>query len=75
LFIETHSDHFLNGIRVAIKENMIDCQDVKLFYLERNPGNIHESLVVTPEIYEDGRLSHWPNGFFDEGDKQLEKLL
>ncbi len=75
LFIETHSDHFLNGVRVAIKENKIDCQDVKLFYLERNSGNIHESLVVTPEIYEDGRLNHWPKGFFDEGDKQLEKLL
>ncbi len=75
LFIETHSDHFLNGLRVAVKENRIDFQDVKLFYLERNPGNIHESIVVSPQINKDGRISSWPKGFFDEEDKQLERLL
>jgi len=75
LFVETHSDHFLNGVRVAVKERMIDYQDVKLFYLERHPGNIHESLVVSPEIDESGRISCWPKGFFDEADIQLEKLL
>ncbi len=75
LFVETHSDHFLNGLRVAVKETMINYQDVKLFYLERIPGNIHESLVVSPEIYSDGRISSWPVGFFDEGDRLLEKLL
>lgn len=75
LFIETHSDHFLNGLRVAVKENLINSNDVKLYYLERNPGDIHESIVVSPEISENGRISYWPKGFFDEGDKQLEKLL
>lgn len=75
LFIETHSDHFLNGVRVSVKEKKIPPQDVKIFYLERNSGNVHESIVINPEIYEDGRISSWPDGFFDEGDKQLEKLL
>ncbi len=75
LFIETHSDHFLNGLRVAVKENMINPKDIKLYYLERTPGNIHESIVVSPKISENGRISYWPKGFFDEADKQLEKLL
>jgi len=75
LFIETHSDHFLNGIRVAVKEGVIKNTEVNLFYLERNDASVHESLVVTPEIDEQGRIDIWPKGFFDEADVQLEKLL
>ncbi|WP_300675285.1 DUF3696 domain-containing protein [Desulfoluna sp.] len=75
LFIETHSDHFLNGIRVAVKEKVIANHDVKLFYLERSTTSVHEALVVCPEIDEQGRLNVWPQGFFDEGDRLLEKLL
>lgn len=75
LFIETHSDHFLNGVRVAVRENVIAADEVKIFYLERSMASVHESLVVTPEIDEDGRIDTWPEGFFDESDRLLEKLL
>jgi len=76
LFIETHSDHFLNGVRVALKDRIVDPEDVKVFYLERDKeGKQHSSIVKSPEIDENGRLDFWPEGFFDEWDKQLEKLL
>jgi predicted ATPase len=75
LFIETHSDHFLNGIRVAVKKAEIANTEVNLFYFERNDTAVHESLVVTPQIDEEGRIDIWPKGFFDEADIQLEKLL
>ncbi len=75
LFIETHSDHFLNGVRVAIKENVISCANVKVYYLERSTTSGHEAIVVSPEIDENGRIDIWPQGFFDENDKLLEKLL
>lgn len=75
LFIETHSDHFLNGIRVAVKDGIIENTEVNLFYLERNDTSVHESLVVTPEIDDQGRIDIWPKGFFDEADIQIEKLL
>ena len=74
LFIETHSDHFLNGIRVAVKEGLIPADKVKLFFLERGTSG-HETMVVSPEIDKLGRISMWPKGFFDEGDTLLEKLL
>ncbi|MDR0844483.1 MAG: AAA family ATPase, partial [Tannerella sp.] len=32
LFIETHSDHILNGIRVAVKEGLIDKSKVNVMY-------------------------------------------
>ncbi|MDY0360600.1 MAG: DUF3696 domain-containing protein [Desulforegulaceae bacterium] len=75
LFIETHSDHFLNGIRVCVREKIIPSHEVKVFYLERSKTSVHEALVVNPEIDESGRIDLWPQGFFDEGDRLLEKLL
>ena len=74
LFIESHSDHFLNGVRVAVKEGVVSPRQVKIFYLERG-HLVHEAMVVSPEIDEQGRLSRWPQGFFDESDRLLEKLL
>ncbi len=74
-FIETHSDHFLNGIRVAVKENVVPSEEVKIFYLERSTSSIHEAIVVNPEIDSEGRIDVWPSGFFDEGDRMLERLL
>jgi predicted ATPase len=75
LCIETHSDHFLNGMRVAVKENQIEPQEVKLFFLERQDCSAHYSTVISPSIDKDGRLDYWPKGFFDETNTVLEKLL
>lgn len=75
-FIESHSDHFLNGIRVAVKNKYIDHDDVRVFFLERSSNQItHSSIVHNPSIDENGRLDYWPPDFFDEWDKQLDKLL
>ncbi|VFM99273.1 MAG: Predicted ATPase [Candidatus Kentron sp. G] len=76
LILETHSDHFLNGVRVAVREGVIGPEGVRLFFLERHDfDSFHASLVQCPEIDEEGRVDHWPDGFFDEWGKQLERLL
>ncbi len=75
LFIETHSDHFLNGIRISVKEGLIESDQVKLFFLERKSSGQHEASVMMPEIHRSGHISMWPEGFFDEADRQLDKLL
>lgn len=75
LFIETHSDHFLNGVRVAVRENVIPADEVQVFYLERSKNSVHEAIVINPAIDDDGRIDLWPKGFFDEGDRLLGKLL
>lgn len=76
LIIESHSDHFLNGIRVAVKQQVIDARDVKIFFLQRDIHNpIHASEVMYPSIDNQGRIDCWPNGFFDQWDKELDQLL
>lgn len=69
---ETHSDHFLDGVRVAVREGLIAPEDTAVHYFEREGG---KSVVTTPEIDADGRLSHWPKGFFDQHDDNLARLL
>ena len=76
LFIETHSDHFLNGVRVAVKDGIIEPEKVKIFFLERNKEDKdHSSKLRSPTIDLNGGINCWPDGFFDEWDRQLEKLI
>jgi predicted ATPase len=76
VIVETHSDHVLNGIRVAVHESLINPTDVAIHYFERceTNGRVH-ARVESPAIDRNGRLSSWPNGFFDEWEKTLEILL
>ena len=76
VFVESHSDHFLNGIRVAVKQEVIKPEAVKLFFLERDATSPkHSSQALSPSIDRNGRIDMWPEGFFDEWDRQLEELL
>lgn len=71
--VETHSDHFMDGVRVAVREGLTKPADVAFHYFARPDGK--KSVVETPTIDEDGRLSHWPAGFFDQHDEALSRLL
>lgn len=74
IIVETHSDHFLNGIRVAAKERMIQADDVEIYFFSRNHENL-ASKIDNPKMNQEGKISSWPIGFFDEWDNQLDKLL
>lgn len=81
IIVETHSDHLLNGIRLAVKNNVLSRIDVRLnyFYQEiQENKKIGKQVVhkkISPAILDDGRLSSWPDGFFDEWDKALDELF
>lgn len=72
VIIETHSDHVLNGIRVAVKQGAIAHGNVQINFFHQQDGT---SCVSTPHIDKDGHLDLWPEDFFDEWDKQLSALL
>lgn len=75
LLVETHSDHILNGIRIAVKRHEIDRNDVKLAFFYKDEKDDYRHKYVEPQILEDGRLDMWPEGFFDEWDKALYDLM
>ena len=72
--IETHSDHVLNGIRLAVHAGKVDPKDVQLHYFQRQ-NKEGQTDVVSPKIDRNGRIDRWPDGFFDEWDNSLEILL
>lgn len=81
IILETHSDHILNGIRLSVKNGIIPHNDVKLNYFyqksERDSalGEKVSHYKCSPVILDDGSLSDWPEGFFDEWDKALDELF
>ncbi|MFN6561249.1 MAG: AAA family ATPase [Nostoc sp. ChiSLP01] len=74
--IETHSDHILNGIRLAVHSRKIEPEDVQLHYFQRQEQQGQPFIkVVSPHIDKNGRIDRWPDGFFDEWDNSLTVLL
>ncbi len=72
VFVETHSDHFMDGVRIAVRDGLILPAETTFHYFERVGG---KTVVSRPEIDADGRLSKWPSGFFDQQEENLAKLL
>ncbi len=76
IILETHSDHVLNGIRLAVHGGKLQSDAVKLHFFQRRDspdGTVSE--VVSPTMNRRGRIDRWPDGFFDEWDNSLEALL
>lgn len=76
IIIETHSDHILNGIRVAVKEGDIDKNKVAIFYYDKvvKPSEQY-SEVINISIDKNGTLSDYPENLLDEWSNQLSKLF
>ncbi len=81
ILVETHSDHLLNGIRLSVKKHIIDRRIIRINYFysalknDDKLGTITVHQKCSPMIMEDGSLSSWPDGFFDEWDKAVEELF
>ena len=71
VFIETHSEHILNALRVMVVQRSVKAQDINVMYF----GNKLENYFETIPIEENGKMDHWPANFFDQAEKDLNVLL
>lgn len=67
--VETHSDHVLNGIRRAVRHGKLNAADTVLHFFQ--PRTRNQSQVVSPSMDRTGNIDVWPNGFFDQFDKDM----
>jgi predicted ATPase len=76
LFVETHSDHIINGVRVAVKEGLIDQNKVNICWFSKVTTD-SEQYTKMSEIFIDdkGELSDYPIDFLDEWNNQLLRLV
>jgi predicted ATPase len=72
VLIETHSDHVLDGARIAVRDGIIAPTDTVFHYFQRRQGRAE---VLTPSIDVEGRLSEWPEGFFDQHRRNTARLI
>ena len=74
ILVETHSDHVLNGIRLAVKKGSLIADNVRLCYFTRDVTR-GDCYVELPSVLPNGQLSNWPAGFFDQWELSLNALL
>jgi len=68
VFIESHSEHILNALRVCVKNKQLEPTDINTLYFTDNK-------IVAPTIDQDGRIDIWEEGFFDEWNNNLMELF
>ena len=73
VILETHSDHVLNGIRRAVKESVLPAESAMLHFLRARQDDVSERLpqVESPLLDANGNIDRWPQGFFDQFDRDM----
>lgn len=76
LFIETHSDHVINSLRIAVKNKFMGLEQsqAQIIHIDREENN----MSPTPhsiKIDIDGNLSDYPHGFMEEWGNQMIELV
>ena len=70
VILETHSDHVLNGVRRSVKAGRIPAEGVMIhFFRTRTPES---PQVISPILDSSGNVDVWPEGFFDQFDKDMD---
>lgn len=69
VILETHSDHVLNGIRRSVKAKQLKPEQVAIHFFR--PRSANAAQVISPQLDNSGNIDTWPEGFFDQFDKDL----
>ena len=71
VFIETHSEHVINGIRLAAlkEEYALDNEDVRIFFFDKDFQK--KDLIIE----KNGKILNWPERFFDQYQKELSEII
>lgn len=73
VIMETHSDHVLNGVRRAVKNGVLTSGDVALHFFRPRYEAERDGVaqVQSPHLDGEGNIDDWPDGFFDQFDKDM----
>jgi predicted ATPase len=71
VFVESHSEHILNALRVLVKQEMISNEDINVMFFDTDNPDYYQSIAIEKK----GKVKDWPDGFFDQAEKDLNILL
>jgi predicted ATPase len=80
VIVETHSDHVINGIQLAVVEKAIPNDAITInFFVSDNDvdseSNGNQPEIKSIKITEKGELTDWPKGFFDQSQIDYSLLV
>lgn len=74
IFVETHSDHLLSGMRLAVREGLLPADQAIVHFFRNAAGEGGNPDIVTLRVDREGAISGWPEGFFDQAERDLAIL-
>lgn len=74
LLLETHSEHVINGIRIASMDGTIKNGDVIVNFFRKENEN-SEVKLKSIDINDAGDLTSYPRGFFDQQQKDFAEIV
>ena len=75
IIVETHSEHVLNGMRIAALKKEINPEDICInFFSIKNNGKDMQHLVEKIRLNDRMDLENWPEGFLDQEEEDLRTL-
>lgn len=73
LFIETHSDHIINALRIGVLKKTVERRDARIIHFNRE--NTTDPTPYQIKIDSKGQLSDYPQEFMDEWGIQMSQLV
>lgn len=74
VIVETHSEHVINGIRLAVLENIIDPSKIVFNFFDA-AGLGKQPEVRKIFLKENADLDYWPKGFFDQQQQDIAQIF
>ncbi|MBF0465563.1 MAG: DUF3696 domain-containing protein [Nitrospirae bacterium] len=71
--VETHSEHVINGIRVASLKNFITPDKICINFFSHNKEKQAPDITEIT-VDDEGDLSKWPRDFFDQEERDLAEI-
>lgn len=72
IIIESHSDHILNGLCYSVAVDGTPTTQMVFNYFSRGPDGVK---MVSIQPKKNGRLESWPEGFFDQYQDTITKIM
>ncbi len=71
VFVESHSEHILNGLRIPVFNEVIPPSHLNVLYFDREYEKHFKKIPVNDK----GAISDWPPDFFDQATRDLNYLF
>lgn len=75
IILETHSDHIINGLRIAVKNGDAVPSETAILFFDRDDEESGSPIIEKVSVDERGALSSQPRDFMDEWTRQMLELL